>query len=116
MCLCWVQAAPVDRQLIGLALARIAGEEDQLFLLPVVNALKILAGADGPVHGIGFDAQFPLHFIQQVEGVLGFPVHLVDEGEDGNMAHGADLEELPGLGLHALGAVDDHDGGICCLI
>ena len=28
------------------------------------------------------------------------------------MPHGADLEELPGLGLHALGAVDDHDGGV----
>ena len=28
------------------------------------------------------------------------------------MAHGADLEELPGLGLYALGPVDDHDGGV----
>ena len=24
----------------------------------------------------------------------------------------ADLEQLPGLGLHALGAVDDHDGAV----
>ena len=28
------------------------------------------------------------------------------------MAHGTDLEELPGLGLDALGTVDDHDGGV----
>ena len=28
------------------------------------------------------------------------------------MAHGADPEELAGLGLHALGAVDDHDGAV----
>ena len=28
------------------------------------------------------------------------------------MAHGADLEELLGLGLYALGAVDDHDSGV----
>mgnify|MGYP003436519072 CR=1 FL=1 len=36
----------------------------------------------------------------------------VDKGEDGNVAHGADLEEFSGLRLHALGAVDDHDGGV----
>ena len=48
----------------------------------------------------------------QLEGVPGLPVHLVDEGEDGDVPHGADLEELPGLGLHALGGVDDHDGGV----
>ena len=28
------------------------------------------------------------------------------------MAHGADLEELSGLGLHTLGTVDDHDGRV----
>ena len=72
-------------------------------LLPVVDALELLAAADGPVHGVGLDAQLPLHLLQQVEGVLGLPVHLVDEGENGNVAHGADLEQLPGLGLHALG-------------
>ena len=30
----------------------------------------------------------------------------------GMIPHGADLEQLPGLGLHALGAVDDHDRGV----
>ena len=30
------------------------------------------------------------------------------------MAQSADAEELPGLGLHALGAVDDHDGAVGC--
>ena len=50
--------------LFGLGLAVQAGEEQQLALFPVVNALEILAAADGPVHGIGFDAQFTLHFIQ----------------------------------------------------
>ena len=28
------------------------------------------------------------------------------------MPHGADLEQLSGLGLHALGPVDDHHGGV----
>ena len=30
------------------------------------------------------------------------------------MAQGADLEQLDGLGLHALGGVDDHDGRVGC--
>ena len=107
-----LRVVQIDFQLIRPLLPGDAGEEQQLGLLPVVNALKILAGADGPVHGVGLDAQLPLHLVQKVEGVLGLPVHLVHEGENGNVAHGADLEQLPGLGLHALGAVDDHDGGV----
>ena len=102
----------VDFQLVCPLFPGNAGEKQQLGLLPVVDALKILAGADGPVHGVGLDAQLPLHLVQKVEGVLGLPVHLVHEGKDGNVAHGADLEQLPGLRLHALGAVDDHDGGV----
>ena len=52
--------------------------------------------------------------LAQLEGVAGFSVHLVDEGEDGDVPQGADFEQLPGLGLHALGTVDDHDGGVRC--
>ena len=99
-------------QLVRPGLAVHAGEEQQLRLLPVVDALKILAAADGPVHGVGLDAQLPLHLVQQVEGIFRLPIHLVDEGKDGNVPHGADLEELPCLRLHALGTVDDHDGGV----
>ena len=79
-------------------------------LFPVVHAQKLLAGADGPVDGVGVDAQLLLHLLAQLEGVSGFPVHLVDEGKDGDVPHGADLEQLPGLGLDALGRVDDHHG------
>ena len=47
-----------------------------------------------------------------LEGVAALAVHLVAEGQDGEVAQAADLEELAGLGLDALGAVDDHDGGV----
>ena len=87
-------------------------EEQDPLLLPVVDALELLAAADGPVDGVGVDAQLPLHLFAQLQGVTGLPVHLVDEGEDGDVPQGADLEQLPGLGLHALGAVDDHDGAV----
>ena len=53
-----------------------------------------------------------LQLVQQVEGVLRFPVHLVDKGEDRDVPHRADLKELARLGLHALRAVDDHHGGV----
>ena len=58
------------------------------------------------------DAQLSLQLLAQVKGVLGLSVHLIDKGEDGDIPHGADLEQLPGLSLHALGGVDDHHGGV----
>ena len=79
---------------------------------PVIDTLKGGPAGNGPVHGIGADAEFRFQLVQQLEGVPGLPVHLVDEGEDGDAPHGADLEELPRLGLDALGRVDDHDGGV----
>ena len=39
-------------------------------------------------------------------------VELVHKSEDGNVTQCADLKELFGLGLDALGAVDDHDRGV----
>ena len=71
--------------------------------LPVVHALKVNARANGPVHGVGANAQLLLNLVQQVVGALGIPVHLVDKGEDGDIPHDADLKELAGLGFHALG-------------
>ena len=90
----------------------VGGEMDHLPVLPVIDALELLAAADGPVHGVGVQAQLLFQLLTQLEGVPGLPVHLVDEGEDGDVPHGAHLEQLPGLGLHALGRVDDHDGGV----
>ena len=53
-----------------------------------------------------------LQLLAQLEGVPCLPVHLVDEGEDGDVPQAAHLKELPGLGLHALGGVDDHHCGV----
>ena len=45
-------------------------------------------------------------------GVLAHAIHLVDEGDDRDAAHPADLEQLDGLRLDPLDAVDQHDGGV----
>ena len=92
--------------------AAIAFKSQHLAGAAVKHALELFAAADGPVHRVGFDAQDRFNVFHQFKRVAGFAVHLVDEGENGDMAQGADLEQLDGLGLNALGGVDDHDGGI----
>ena len=94
--------------------AAVAGESQHLAGIAVEHALELLAAADGPVHGVGLDAQDLLDVFHQLKGVAGFAVHLVDEGEDGDVAQGADLEQLDGLGLNALCSIDDHDSGVRC--
>ncbi len=58
------------------------------------------------------DSQDLLHFLHQVQGFPARQVHLVDEGHDRDAPKSANIEKFPGLGLHALGRVDDHDGAI----
>ena len=86
-----------------------AGIEFHHFRVPVVHALKIPVHADGPVDGTGTDAQHLLQFLHQGEGIFGSPVHLVHKGEDRNVPHPADLEQLDGLSLDALRGVKQHD-------
>ena len=80
--------------------------------IAVIDALEVLAAADGPVHRVGLDAEDFFNVLHQLKRVAGLAVHLVDEGEDRDVAQRADLEQLDGLGLNALGGVNDHDGGI----
>jgi hypothetical protein len=46
--------------------------------------------------------------VEELEGILALAVHLVDEGDDRHVAQAADLEQLAGLRLDALGGVDHH--------
>ena len=78
----------------------------------VIYALKLFAAADGPVHGVGFDAQHGFNVFHQLKGAARLTVHLIDKGKNGNVAQGAYLEQLDGLGFHALGGVDHHHGAV----
>ena len=103
------------RNLGGKALLRSLfriGIGDDTALVPVIYALKSFSGTDGPVHGTGGDSQLLFDLVQQVEGIVGIPVHLVDKGKNRDFAHHADLEQLSGLRLHALGGIDYHDRGV----
>src|SRR5205823_12309130 len=50
--------------------------------------------------------------VEVVERLAAEAVHLVDESEDRDAAAATDLEELAGLRLDALGAVDQHHRGV----
>ena len=100
----------VDRQSLCLDLvAEIrALKRDNLIVHAVVHALEALARADRPVYRIGANAQLVLDILEQLVRVARLTVHLVDEREDGHAAHRANLEQLAGLCLDALGGVNDH--------
>jgi hypothetical protein len=79
---------------------------------PVPDATEGAAPEDGPGDRVDADPEDALHLADQVERIAAGPVHLVDEGEDRDRPLLADPEQLPGLGLHALRAVEQHHGAV----
>ena len=90
----------------------VGGKVDHLPVLPVVDSLELLAAADGPIYGIGVNAKLMLQFLTQLKGVPRLSVHLVDKRKDGDIPHGAHLEQLSSLGLHTLGPIDNHNRAV----
>ena len=88
------------------------GEQGDLFAVEVVDALEALAHADWPGKRHALDLEFFLDVGQEVQRLHALAVQLVDEGDDRGIAHPTDLHQLGGLGFDALGAVDDHQGGV----
>ena len=70
------------------------------------------AVAERPDHRRGLEAEHVFQLIEQRDRIARRPVALVHEREDRHPAAAADLEELAGLGLDALGGVDHHEGGV----
>ncbi len=87
-------------------------EEVDLAGAAVEHAFEGRAVAQRPDDRRRLQAEDILEFIEQVDRAAGGPVALVHEREDGHAAAAADFEELAGLRLHALGGVDDHEGGV----
>jgi hypothetical protein len=72
-----------------------------------VHATEVLAHADRPGHRrTGSSAPTPAH--PAVPANRGSRGPLVHEGDDGRVAHAADVQQLDGLFFHALGGVDHH--------
>ena len=84
----------------------------ELVVQHVVAAEEVAALADRPGGRADVELQLVLDLVDDLEGVAGLAVHLVAEGQDRQVAQPADLEELAGLALDALGAVDHHHRGV----
>ncbi len=97
---------------VDLGAGLLLGVGVELACLQLQHALETAAGSGRPVERRWIELQFRGHFVEQGQGVLGLAVHLVDEGDDRDIAQAADLEQLQGLRLDALGGVQHHDGGV----
>ena len=77
-----------------------------------IHALEQLTHANGERKGGDLNFQNAFDFVEQVEHVAAIQVHLVDERNDGRMAHAAHIHELDGLLFYTVHAIDKHEGGI----
>ena len=101
-----VQAADGHRRAIFAAHDALKGVHR--FRLPVINALKIRAVANRPVHRERADAEHALQFVEQRERILHRPVALVHEREDRHAALAADFKKFARLRLDAFGGINHH--------
>ena len=91
---------------------RIAVQQAHATGLHVDRADKITPAPDRPGDRRGIERERLLDLVDQVERVAALAVHLVDEGDDRNVAQPADLEQLARPRLDAFGRVDHHHGRI----
>src|SRR5690554_1613654 len=78
----------------------------------MIDALEKVATADGPGDWIGRDLEDLFDLTHQLERIARGAIKLIDERDDGDSAHPADVEKLLSLRLDALRRIDDHDGRI----
>ena len=78
----------------------------------IINSGEVSRAAHGPCGRGCVQRQQILDFIQQFERLARFAVHLIDEGDDRNVAHAANFKEFARLALDPLGRIQHHHGGI----
>ena len=105
-----VEVAVADGDAVGSAVG--AFKLHEALVPSVIDADEVFALSDWPGGGGGGDAEDFFDFGKEFEGVASLTVHFVDECDDGDAAHAADLEEFYRLWLDALDGVEEHDGGI----
>ena len=82
----------------------------EFLLVNIVNALEFRTLIDGPRQRSDADFQFLFEFVEQVERVATFAVHLVDEDDDGRVSHSTNLHQFARLRFDTFRAID-HDNG-----
>ena len=80
----------------------------------VVNTTEISAHANRPVDRSSGNAQHFLDLIHQFNRVTDISVEFINKRHDGRVPEAADLHQLNGPVLDALGTVDHHECRIHC--
>jgi hypothetical protein len=78
----------------------------------VPDAAEITGDAHGPGQGHGLQPGALGDLVHEGQGVQARAVPLVDDRDDGEVALLADLEQLHGLRLKALGRIHEHHGAV----
>ena len=108
----------IERSDLGYRHFKLAGhtgvavEQTDLSGLHLDRADEIAPASDRPGDRCTVQRERLLDLIEQVEWIAALAVHLVDEGDDRNIAQPADLKKLARACLDALRGVDHHDGGV----
>ena len=89
-----------------------AGEAGEEPVAAVDDAPEVAGDAHRPGHRRGDQVDLGLDLVEQLERLAARAVPLVDEGQQGQLPLPAHVEQLQGLGLDALGRVEDHDRGV----
>ena len=89
-----------------------AGEPAEHVAPTVDHAEEVLAVAHGPRRRGGAEADLRLDLVEQLQRIAARAVELVQEGEHGQVAAAAHLEQLQRLRLDALGGVEHHHDGV----
>ncbi len=103
---------PRDHLADGDPAAVTGAEQVRPIRAQVIDPHEPLADADGPGHGRALNPQHLFDLVQDLDGVPPLPIELIDEGKDGGIPQPTHIHELDGARLHALGHIDDHQGGI----
>ncbi len=85
-------------------------EQVELLLIYIIYTLELHSLIDRPAQRTHLYLQFLLQFVEQVERVAAFTVHLVDEYDYRCLPHAAHRHQFSRLCLHTLGTVH-HDNG-----
>ena len=103
--------ARIVRAIDGIRL-RVLAERREATAPDVIGAGERASPADRPGERRRVERKGLLDLVEEIKRITGFAVHLVDEGDDRDVAQTADLEQFSRPRLDALGRIDDHDGRV----
>ena len=84
----------------------------QFLLIYIVYSLETCSLLNRPGQRTYLNHQFFLQFIQQVERIFTFTVHLINENNYRSLSHAAHFHQFPCLGFHTFRTVDHDDNAI----